>query len=138
MIEIGIAHAAVLAAIHGDAFPPGERWGAPAFASLLATPGAFGLLHEGGGFILLRQAGGEAEVLTIAVAPAFRRRGFARALLMAAVARVDGPVFLEVAADNAAALGLYRNSGFILCGQRRDYYGLGCDALVLRRDATVA
>ena len=138
MTEVDTAHAAVLAAIHGETFPPGECWDGPAFHSLLATPGAFGLLHEDGGFVLLRQAGGEAEVLTLAVTPASRRQGIARSLLAAAVARVAGPVFLEVAADNVAALGLYQDGGFVPCGRRRDYYGPGRDAVVLRRDATCA
>ncbi len=45
--------------------------------------------------------------------------------------------FLEVAADNAAALGLYRKAGFDAVGRRAAYYnrakGQPADALVLRR-----
>ncbi len=70
VIAVTALHAAALAAIHAAAFPPGERWDAAAFAGLLATPGTFGLLDERGGFVLARQAGGEAELLTLAVLPA--------------------------------------------------------------------
>jgi ribosomal-protein-alanine N-acetyltransferase len=83
---------------------------------------------------MARSAGGEAEILTLAVAPPSRRQGIARALVAAVVAAVpDIPVFLEVAADNGPAQCLYREAGFTACGQRRGYYGPGRDAIVLRR-----
>lgn len=135
MIAATPFHAAALAAIHAAAFPPAETWDAAALAGLLATPGAVALLDARGGFVLARQAGGEAEVLTIAVAPAARRQGVARALLAAMCAACDGPVFLEVAEDNLPATRLYAEAGFALCGRRRDYYGARRDALVLRREA---
>ena len=138
MITATPLHAPVLAAIHEAAFPPGERWDAAAFASLLQTPGASALLDERGGFVLTRHAGGEAELLTIAVEPGLRRQGVGRTLLAAALAASDGPMFLEVASDNAAAATLYRSLGFVGCGHRRDYYGPGRDALVLRRDGRAA
>ncbi|WP_048858098.1 GNAT family N-acetyltransferase, partial [Acidiphilium multivorum] len=75
-----------------------------------------------------------AEILTIGVAPPARRCGLARALLTVALAaaRARGAetVFLEVEADNAAAIALYRAAGFIAAGRRRDYYGAGRDALL--------
>ena len=65
-------------------------------------------------------------MLTIAVAPEARRNGEGRALLdgflRTARARGAGTAFLEVAADNAAALALYRRSGFAEAGRRRGYY----------------
>ncbi len=133
MIAVTASHAGVLAAIHAEAFPAGERWDDAAFAGLLATPGVFGWLDERGGLALARQAGGEAEILTLAVLPGSRRQGIGRLLLVAVIATVHGaPMFLEVAADNAAALALYASSGFAPCGRRRDYYGVGRDAVVLR------
>jgi ribosomal-protein-alanine N-acetyltransferase len=133
------AHA--LAAAHRLAFD--EAWGAEAFAALLASPGVFALAagESGaiGGFILCRTVAGEAEVLTLAVAPAHRRRGVAKLLLGVAMveARRAGAeaMFLEVAADNAPALALYRGAGFTQVGLRRRYYGPEqVDALVLQRD----
>jgi ribosomal-protein-alanine N-acetyltransferase len=63
--------------------------------------------------------------------------GLGRVLLAAAIARLgDGEMFLEVAADNAPAIGLYQSAGFIQAGVRCGYYarsGGAVDALVLKR-----
>ncbi len=129
--------AAVLAAVHAEAFLPGERWGESAIRQLLALPGAWGLVDEPGGeaFLLARVAADEAELLTVAVRPAARRRGLARALVERASAQAAvlgaGAMFLEVAECNAAALGLYASLGFAPRGLRRNYYGAGRDALLL-------
>jgi ribosomal-protein-alanine N-acetyltransferase len=132
------ADQAALAALHAAAFPPAEAWGAEAMALMLEMPGAFGLWRPGAGLILARAAAGEAEVLTLAVLPSGRRRGLGTALLagamQGAVLRGATAMFLEVAAGNAAALALYRASGFAEVGRRRRYYADGADALVMRRD----
>jgi ribosomal-protein-alanine N-acetyltransferase len=132
------ADAAALAALHGAAFPPAEAWGPDAIALMLGLPGGFGLWVPGAGFVLARAAGGEAEVLTLAVLPAARRRGTGGRLLAAALAgaaaRGAAAMFLEVAAGNAAARALYGGLGFAEVGRRRRYYPDGSDALVLRRD----
>ena len=134
IIEASPLHAESLAVIHAAAFPPGERWDARAMTELLAMPGAFGLLDAAGGMLLARNAGGEAELLTLAVAPDARLRGLARALLGRAIAMLgDTALFLEVSSDNAAGLALYGAAGFEACGRRRGYYGPGRDALLLRR-----
>ncbi len=127
--------AALLAAIHAAAFPPAEAWSAEAIASLLATPGCFALA-EADGFVLARVAADEAEILTLAVRPAARRRGLAARLVAraatAAAALGARVLWLEVAEGNAPALGLYRALGFVEAGRRRGYYAGGTDALVLR------
>lgn len=134
------------AALHGEAFAPaGERgWTRQELAELLATPGVAGLLmHDGDrdvGFALHRVVADEAELLTIAVRPALRRRGAGRRLLAAAIthARAAGAasLFLEVAVDNHAARQLYEAAGFELVGRRAAYYrrrdGEAADALVMR------
>jgi ribosomal-protein-alanine N-acetyltransferase len=75
------------------------------------------------GFLLSRQvAPGEREILNLAVAPAARRRGIARKLLDAELARAGGAWFLEVRASNTAALGLYQDRGFQQVGIREEYY----------------
>lgn len=138
--EAAAADAPALAALHAAAFPPGETWGPDAIALMLAMPGAFGLWREAEGFVLARAAAGEAEILTLAVVPAARRRGLGAALLAAAMAaaRARGAeaMFLEVAEGNAAARALYRSFGFAEVGRRRRYYPDGSDALVLRRGLT--
>lgn len=131
-----------LAALHAGAFPD-DPWDAERLAPLAFGPGAITLMLPGG-FILMRVAADEAEVITIAVDPTARRRGLGRRLLAAglatAFASAAAAVFLEVATDNAAALALYAASGFIEVGRRKRYYHRGTapavDALVLKREAT--
>jgi len=134
------ADAAALAGLHALAFPPPEAWGADAMRLMLEMPGSFGLWQPDAGLVLARVAADEAEILTIGVVPAARRRGLGAALLLAAVAGAAAggaaTMFLEVAADNQAALGLYAAVGFMPVGRRRDYYGTGRDAEVLRRSIT--
>jgi ribosomal-protein-alanine N-acetyltransferase len=90
------------------------------------------------GFILSRLAAGEAEILSIAIAPAWRRRKLARPLLDLHLRRLAGlgarSVFLEVDEHNAAACRLYRRASFREVGRRQGYYPGGAAALVLRRD----
>ncbi|MGI3776973.1 MAG: GNAT family N-acetyltransferase [Janthinobacterium lividum] len=133
-----MVHADVLAAIHCAAFPPAERWDAGAIAALLATPGCFALLADVGGMAMLRLAGDEAEVLTLAVLPAARGRGVGGALLAAGLAEAArlgaAAVLLEVAPGNAAARALYARAGFGEVGRRRGYYPGGGDALVMRQE----
>lgn len=133
----GAAEAPALAGLHAAAFEAAERWDASAIATLLGLPGAFGLQIRGAGFVLARVAADEAEILTLAVIPAARRRGHAGVLLDAAMAgallRGAETMFLEVSESNAAARGLYGRAGFREAGRRRRYYPDGSDALVLRR-----
>ena len=90
------------------------------------------------GFILSRMAAGEAEILSIAIAPARRGRGLAHPLLDLHLRRMAGlgvrRVFLEVDTHNAPALALYKRAGFYEVSQRQGYYQSGTAARVLRRD----
>jgi [ribosomal protein S18]-alanine N-acetyltransferase len=130
------ADADALAAIHHEAFPVREAWGADAIALQIGLPGGFGLIDAGDGMILARIVGDDAEVLTLAVVPSRRRRGVGRALLVGVLeeARRRGAraVFLEVSETNEAARALYATAGFAEMGRRRRYYANGTDALVLR------
>lgn len=88
-------------------------------------------------FYLLQKSGDEAEILTLGVSPAYRRQGLGESLLRHILARQeDGDcVYLEVAADNQAAISLYNKCGFTLLGQRPNYYRRGLqkvDALTYR------
>ncbi|AWB93346.1 ribosomal protein S18-alanine N-acetyltransferase [Aeromicrobium chenweiae] len=80
-------------------------------------------------------AGETADLDRIAVLPAARGRGLARDLLTDLVDRVRDlgadRMLLEVAADNAAAIGLYEAHGFDTISTRRGYYAGGIDALVM-------
>jgi [ribosomal protein S18]-alanine N-acetyltransferase len=142
IIEATPAHADAMAEIHAACFPPRERWGADAMALQLGQPGAFGLIDPAGGMLLARLAADEAEILTLAVAPAARRQKRASGLLAAAAARATAAgaraMFLEVAAENTPARSLYAAAGFVEVGRRRRYYADGSDALLLLRDLTPA
>jgi ribosomal-protein-alanine N-acetyltransferase len=121
-----------LALLHAARFT--DAWDGPALAALLATPGTFAF-HDADGFVLARSAGGEAEILTLAVAPSARGKGIGRTLMRMAAeeaARLGaGAMFLEVGTDNGAALALYGTLGFQRVGRRNAYYGAG-NAWVLK------
>ena len=123
---------AELAALHAAAFT--DAWRESAIRDLFATPGVFALTAPEG-FILACVVGGEAEILTLAVAPAARRKGFARALVRSAAdhAATLGAtsLFLEVSVRNDAAQALYRGLGFVTVGRRKAYYA-DEDADILR------
>ena len=79
------------------------------------------------GFLVSRQICGERgeaserEILNIAVAPHWRRKGTARALLMRELQR-KSVLYLEVRESNEAAQRLYRALGFVEIGRRPEYY----------------
>jgi ribosomal-protein-alanine N-acetyltransferase len=78
------------------------------------------------GYAGLLAPGSEADVQTIAVAPAVQGRGVGGVLIDALIAQagVSGAtsLLLEVRADNEAAIGLYRKRGFEQIAVRRRYY----------------
>jgi ribosomal-protein-alanine N-acetyltransferase len=90
--------------------------------------------------VLVRTAADEAEVLTVAVRPGHRGRGYGRALMEEALRRLYreriAACFLEVDEGNVAALALYKRLGFSEVGKRQGYYPSSGDgpgtALVMR------
>lgn len=143
----GPEEAELLAALHATAFE--APWPPRLIADLIATPGAGALVIEDEApqaMILFRAAGGEGEILTLAVDPRRRRNGLGGLLVeaAAALARDAGAeaMFLEVACDNAPAIALYAGAGFADVGRRPGYYDRGggerADALVMRRDLNSA
>ncbi len=128
------------AQIHAACFTMPRPWSATEFAALFASKGVF-LCSVKQGFALGRIAGPEAELLTLAVHPDIQRQGFARHLMMdfEETARISSvtDLFLEVAANNSAAIALYASVGFNRAGQRKDYYhsphGPRVSALVFRK-----
>ena len=129
-----------MAALHALCFTTPRPWSAAEFAGLLADPLCFALV-EPRGLLLGRAVAGEAELLTLAVAPEARRQGIAARLLAGfltqAETRQAETAFLEVAADNTPAIALYQRGGFAPAGRRRGYYarpdGPALDALVMTR-----
>lgn len=94
------------------------------------------------GFAMLRLAADEAELITIAVDPKWRSKGVGVALMRAVFADLRmtpaKKLFLEVAADNPAALRLYAKLGFARLSERHGYYerpdGGKATAIVMARD----
>jgi [ribosomal protein S18]-alanine N-acetyltransferase len=134
--------AQAIAAIHAASFQRG--WSEDEIYRLLieknvvahrATTGAGRKMI---GFILSRLVAGEAEILSVAIAPGWRGRKLARPLLDLHLRRLAGlgtrAVFLEVGEQNAPATRLYRRAGFREVGKRKGYYEGGATALVMRRD----
>ncbi|GIW53511.1 MAG: hypothetical protein KatS3mg081_2866 [Gemmatimonadales bacterium] len=91
------------------------------------------------GYVFARVAGGEAEVLNLAVDPEHRLRGVGRSLLEQIIDRVArrgaSLLFLEVRASNTEAQAFYRKMGFRQVGRRPNYYDRPReDALILARE----
>ena len=108
-------------------WPLGDYSGFPLLVALIGTATA--------GFCSWRQsAPDEAEILNIAVDPAWRRRGTASALLEAVAKQARGTIFLEVAEPNAPAISLYRKHGWVAAGLRPGYYNHGTvNAVVMKK-----
>ena len=136
---VGLPHAAVVAALHAASFLPDEQWHEAAMQELLTSYGAeCGLAMLDGkpaGFIMIRCVAGEAEVLTLCVAPNFQNRGVGAKLVAWAIQQAQNAqsdvLFLEVSLRNKSALKLYEKCGFLKNGLRKDYYPDGSDAFVM-------
>jgi len=127
-----------------------RAWSARAFANELASSGGEGWLARPVGApgappvgeLLLHRVLDEAEIRSLGVLPAARRRGAASALLGVALAHATAAgvrVFhLEVRAGNAAARALYQDLGFAVVGRRPRYYPDGEAALLLSRGSEAA
>lgn len=138
----------LLAEIHARAFA--HEWSETELAALVADPAVICLVTKRGnafgtkrpfGFLLLRFAADEAEVLTIAIDPTRRGRGYGHMLMMAGIERLIrrdvAHLFLEVDEGNTPAIRLYRKLGFIEVGKRKGYYATAtgpATALVMRLD----
>ena len=134
--------AAAIAALHGKSFHRG--WTDSEIESLLVDRSVIAHRATVGpslvGFILSRMAADEAEILSVAVAPARRGRGLSRRLLDLHLRRLAGigmhRVFLEVDEDNMPARRLYARAGFRDVSRREAYSqdrpGRSAAALVLQ------
>jgi ribosomal-protein-alanine N-acetyltransferase len=142
----GARDIAAVDALMVAAFDPrfGEAWTRSQCMGVLAMPGVrltLALVDDmPAGFAMVRSVMDEAELLLLAVDPAFRRRGIAGALLRAVIAEAQASgiadLHLEVRAGNEAVK-LYAAQGFAKVGERRGYYrgktGQSFDAHTYRR-----
>jgi len=148
ILSIEMADARTASRIHGEAFA--RAWGDGEFESLISQQAVFGFLAcpEGrarttaAGFVLCREAAGEAEILSIGISPKQRRSGLGWRLMRNAMQeagrRGAEEMFLEVDETNTAAVAMYRKLDFVQVGERRAYYvkdgAPNTTALVMRCD----
>ena len=78
----------------------------------------------------------EADILTVGVVPEHRGKGIAKELmaLITDWAKDQGStaMMLEVKTDNLEAIGLYESLGYSTLNIRKDYFGAGLNAQVMR------
>jgi ribosomal-protein-alanine N-acetyltransferase len=104
-------------------------WGEQAFLDTMTVGDVFPVVLANGeiaGYGVLRILWREAELLNVAVAASWQRRGLGRylvATLLQSALRHGAPqVFLEVRESNTGAQMLYREMGFEVIGSRKAYY----------------
>ena len=113
-----------------------QPWNEQAFAQALKHRNLHLWIATNGvepmGYCILSIAADEGEIQTLAVARRFRRSGVATALLHH-VLQAPGmsEFFLDVRADNHAAMALYGQVGFAEIDRRNRYYDDGEDAILM-------
>jgi [ribosomal protein S18]-alanine N-acetyltransferase len=133
----------ILTALHEECFP--RYWNREAFTDFFSAPNTFAVLAELGdipaGMFIYRTAHEQADIITIAVRPAYRRCGLAKTMLLQGMQHCKELgaelLFLEVEVGNDAAIKLYEGLGFTHVSRRKLYYqqldGTYTDALVMKR-----
>ena len=123
-----------------------DPWSQQSIASELHNPLSLWLVAQEGqtllGYVGSQTCLDETDMMNIAVSPASRRQGVARALIEALVSalreRGSKQLTLEVRAANGPARQLYESLGFLQVGLRKNYYrNPKEDALILRKEWTL-
>ena len=118
--------------------PFSAQWGPKGWTQELENKAAWTWCFEEEnikGFVSSRAAAGVAEILNVAVDPAYCHRGIGFALLSHALETLKTQgitdVTLEVNVRNYAALALYKKAGFEERGRRKKFYQQTDDALIM-------
>ena len=123
-----------------------DPWSQQSIASELHNPLSLWLVAQEGqtllGYVGSQTCLDETDMMNIAVFPASRRQGVARALIEALVSALreggSKQLTLEVRASNGPARQLYESLGFLQVGLRKNYYrNPKEDALILRKEWTL-
>lgn len=123
-----------------------DPWSQQSIASELHNPLSLWLVAQEGqtllGYVGSQTCLDETDMMNIAVSPASRRQGVARALIEALFSalreRGSKQLTLEVRASNGPARQLYESLGFLQVGLRKNYYrNPKEDALILRKEWTL-
>jgi ribosomal-protein-alanine N-acetyltransferase len=144
LLWAGPEQAGEIAKLHAELFDP--AWSEESVRTLLDHPASTAFMAMIGGapktcvgFVLAQLAADEAEILSIGVSKDWQRKGLGKRLVdgvARAAQRAEAKkLYLDVAADNDAAMELYRSAGFLGTGLRRGYYerpgGDAVDAVTL-------
>ncbi|MGM9651686.1 MAG: ribosomal protein S18-alanine N-acetyltransferase [Faecousia sp.] len=117
-------------------------WSETSVAGELTNPLSLWLVALAGGAVVgyvgSQTVLDEADVMNVAVDPAYRRQGVGKGLMLALMAALRQAgvrtLALEVRASNEAAQALYKNLGFEQAGRRPGYYARPReDALILKK-----
>jgi ribosomal-protein-alanine N-acetyltransferase len=88
--------------------------------------------------VLVVAPGVEADVLTVAVLPEYARQGIATHFMGElekwSQEKQALAMMLEVGTDNTRAIALYEKLGYQTIATRKNYYGQGLDAFVMRKE----
>lgn len=141
--EASVLDIPVLVSLDRQCFPD-TAWPTEQFRAEIGKPTRFFLIGESDEEIIayagafLPSAGGEGDIMTIAVAPEFRRKGIAKELIsrLESWAKARGAIamMLEVDVTNGEAISLYVSLGYETLNIRKNYYGYGKDAQIMRRE----
>jgi ribosomal protein S18 acetylase RimI-like enzyme len=138
-VEAATAQDAVaLARLAAAALP--EAWSERGFAQEIAAPVARVWVARGSGgapigYLVAHAMFEEIQVLSLAVAARYRRRGIGRRLVEHALEQEPGAAIahLEVRSDDTGAQAFYARLGFQPVGRRPGFYPGGVDAVSLTR-----
>ncbi len=88
--------------------------------------------------VLVVAPGVEADVLTVAVLPEYARKGIATHFMGElekwSQSKEASAMMLEVGTENTNAIALYKKLGYQTIATRKNYYGHGLDAFVMRKE----
>lgn len=120
-----------------------DPWSESSIASELNNPLSEWLVAEVdgavAGYVGSQSVLDAADMMNLAVSPAFRRQGIGEALVSALIERLLQrnviALLLEVRVSNSPAVALYQKMGFVQVGRRRNYYhNPKEDAFILRKE----
>jgi tRNA threonylcarbamoyl adenosine modification protein YeaZ/ribosomal-protein-alanine acetyltransferase len=132
----------VVSSLEKEIYAGEDPWSLAQFKEELAAKDRHYLVAEKDGEIVgycgVMLAGDVTDILTITVSSTHRRLGIGREFLKRMIDwsrnKKVPAMMLEVRIGNEAALPLYTEYGFYPISIRRDYYGPGLDARVMKKD----